>query len=140
MNRTAVAKILSLGAVTGMRSMAGPAAVAFQYGGPLRAVAAALAAGEMAADKTPFVGNRVDAVPLGGRAVMGALVGGLIARDARENVAAGAALGAAAAVAMAHVAFQARRRLPLSNVVGGLLEDAVVIAAAGSLAPSVRRV
>lgn len=139
MNRTAVAKILSLGAVTGMRSMAGPAAVAFRYGGPLRAVAAALAAGEMAADKTPFVGNRVDAVPLGGRAVMGALVGGLIARDARENVAAGAVLGAAAAVAMAHLAFQARRRLPLSNVAAGLLEDAVVLAAAGSASSWPRR-
>lgn len=139
MNRTAVAKILSLGAVTGMRSMAGPAAVAFRYGGPLRAVAAALAAGEMAADKTPFVGNRIDAVPLGGRAVMGALVGGLIARDARENVAAGAALGAAAAVAMAHLAFHARRRLPLPNVVAGLLEDAVVIASAGSASSWPRR-
>ena len=139
MNRTAVAKILSLGAVTGMRSMAGPAAVAFRYGGPLRAVAAALAAGEMAADKTPFVGNRVDAVPLGGRAVMGAFVGGLIARDARENVAAGAVLGAAAAVAMAHLAFQARRRLPLSNVAAGLLEDAVVLAAAGSASSWPRR-
>jgi hypothetical protein len=128
MTAAALTETLALGALTGMRSLSGPAVLAARRGGRLSRIVATLAAGEMVADKTAFIGNRIDAVPLAGRAVLGALVGGTIARDHRNSVLAGAALGAAAAVAMAHVAFYIRRRLPVSNIAGGLAEDALVAA------------
>lgn len=126
MNQLAIRRTLALGALTGMRSMAGPTVLAREHAGMLKNVLALLAAGEMVADKTPFVGNRIDPAPLAGRAVIGAIVGGAIAYDADENVVFGSLLGAAAAVAAAHLAFHARRSLPLSNVTAGLLEDALV--------------
>ena len=129
MRTPVVHEALVLGALTGMRSMAGPAVLAWRRGGIWPRLVSTLAAGEMGVDKTSIVGDRTDAVPLTGRAVMGAAVGGLIAGQARENVVWGALIGAAAAVAMAHVAWHARRRLPLSQVSGGLLEDAIVVAA-----------
>jgi len=134
MTRTALIDIIALGALTGMRSMAGPAALAFRHGGPVRNIALVLAAGEMVLDKAPFIGDRIAAAPLLGRAVMGALAGGLVARQVGPHVPAGAALGAAAAVAMAHVAFRARRGLGLPGIVGGLLEDAIVAGAGTALA------
>jgi uncharacterized membrane protein len=133
MNRAALTDILALGALTGMRSMAGPATLAFRQGGPLRSIAGVLAAGEMVLDKAPFIGDRIERAPLLGRAAMGALAGGLIAKKAGPHVYAGAALGAAAAVAMAHIAFRARRGLPVPGIVGGLLEDALVVGAGAML-------
>jgi hypothetical protein len=46
----------------------------------------------------------------------------------------GAALGAAAAVAAAHLAFYARRGSHLPAVAGGLLEDGIVVGAGTVLA------
>ena len=85
---------LVLGALTGMRSMSGPAILAAGRGGVLPRLALTLAAGEMVADKTEAIGDRIDPLPLGGRAAMGALVGGIIAHDRRGNRVLGAALGA----------------------------------------------
>lgn len=118
---------LVLGALTGMRSLAGPTALALPEGGMISRVATMLAAGEMAADKTSLVGDRIDAIPLAGRAAMGALVGGVIARQDDGNIWLGGLLGAAAAVAMAHIAFHLRKRLPMSSAMGGMLEDAIVL-------------
>jgi uncharacterized membrane protein len=95
-------------------------------------VASALAAGEFVGDKTSLVGNRTDAVPLLGRAVLGALVGGLVANEEQDDVVAGALIGAATAFIAAHLAFQVRTRLLPSGVAGGLLEDAIVTAAAAA--------
>ena len=133
MTQSALLETLALGALTGMRSMAGPATIAFRYGGPIRKVALVLAAGEMIVDKLPFVGDRIEAAPLVGRALMGALAGGLIAREAKGHVAAGAALGAAAAVAAAHVAYRVRQGLGVPALAGGLLEDAIVVGAGAVL-------
>ena len=138
MRSAALTETLMLGALTGMRSMAGPAALAFRRGGILKNVAAALATGEMAADKTTLVGNRTDAVPLFGRAVIGAFVGGVVAQEHDDNMLVGALIGASAAVAMAHIAYKVRRNLPASRQVGGVLEDAVVIGI-GSLYAERRR-
>jgi uncharacterized membrane protein len=132
MNRNVVRKTLALGALTGMRSTAGAAVLAFQRGGLLKNVLATLAAGEIVADKTAAVGNRIDPAPLAGRALMGAIVGGVIAHEADDTVTFGALLGAAAAVAAAHLAFHARRRLPLPNVPAGLIEDALVASLASA--------
>ena len=133
MMQSVLLETLALGALTGMRSMAGPATIAFRYGGAIRKVALVLAAGEMIVDKLPVVGDRIEAAPLVGRAVMGALAGGLIAREARSPVAVGAAVGAAAALAAAHVAFRLRQGLGGPALAGGLLEDAIVVGAGAIL-------
>ncbi len=127
MDKNALKQTLALGAVTGMRSMAGPATLALDYPGVMKTVVPLLAAGEMLLDKTGLVGDRVDAAPLAGRALMGAVVGGVIARQHRQDVLLGGLLGAATAVIFAHLAFQARTRLPLPSAMGGVLEDLVVL-------------
>ena len=120
-------RILAIGTITGMRSMAGAATLAAQRDGLLKSATAVLAMGEMAADKTTAVGNRTDTIPLTGRAVMGALLGGLIAREQNDGILLGAALGAGTAVLAAHLAYQIRTHLPLPPATSGMLEDAIVV-------------
>ena len=120
-------RAIGFGALTGVRSMAGPAALAFESDGPVKNVVGMLAAGEMIADKTPFVGDRIDAAPLAARAVMGGIVGGVVAYEADDSVLVGGVLGASAAIAAAHLAYRLRKRLPVSNPVGGAIEDAFVL-------------
>jgi uncharacterized membrane protein len=127
MNTTALRRIVALGAITGMRSMSGPAALALERDSAFRAFVPLMAAAEMVADKTSIVGNRTDPLPLAGRAVMGAVAGGLVSRDYRQNIAAGSLIGAGTAVIAAYLAYHLRRRLPLSGVLAGLAEDALVI-------------
>lgn len=135
MNRTALAGTVALGALTGMRSMAGAATLAWQHtGGTLARVAALMAAGEMIADKTSIVGDRIDPLPLAGRALMGAVVGAVVTRQAHGNMAAGALIGGATAVVTARLAYLLRTRLPLSNELAGLVEDAVVMALSAAYA------
>ena len=140
MNRASLADTLTLCTITGMRSMSGPAALALARGGISRPLLGVLAAGEMIVDKTSFVGDRTDAVPLAGRAVMGALVGGWLARERGGSAVLGGLLGAATAVAATHLAYQARKRLPFSTAVNGLIEDGIVAAVAGSYAARARTV
>jgi uncharacterized membrane protein len=130
MNEGAINKIVALSAVTGMRSMAGVAALAFAHPGVARSVMGVAAAGEMIADKTPWVGDRIDPLPLTGRVVMGAGVGVLIAVERKMNPLLGGLLGAATALITAHLAYHLRKRLPLSPVAAGLLEDGLVVAIA----------
>lgn len=129
MTPATLTRILAIGSMTGMRSMAGAATLA-RHARVLRGATALLAAGEMAADKTSAVGNRTDVLPLTGRALMGALLGGVIANEHRDNVLLGGLLGAATAVLAAHLACELRVRLPLSTLAGGLVEDAIVVGAA----------
>jgi hypothetical protein len=104
MNAITLKRIVALGALTGMRSMAGLATLALPHSGMARPVMALAAAGEMIADKTSLVGDRVDALPLAGRAIIGALVGALIAREEDQNVLLGGMVGSAAALVAAHLA------------------------------------
>jgi uncharacterized membrane protein len=134
MNRDTLERIVVLGALSGMRSMAGLATLALPRPGLARPVLALAAAGEMIADKTPMVGDRIDALPLAGRAIMGATAGTLIAREQHQNALFGAILGAAAALVAAHLAYHGRKRLPVSSIAGGLLEDSLVIAIASRYA------
>ena len=134
MTSTALRKTLAVGALTGMRSTAGAAALAAERGGPIAGLVGLLAGGEMIADKTSLVGNRTDALPLAGRAVLGAVVGGIVAHEEDANVVIGALIGASTAVIVAHLAFHARKRLPLSNVAGGMAEDALVVALGAAVA------
>jgi uncharacterized membrane protein len=124
-----IGETLLLGAMTGVRSMSGAAALARARGGALGGATALLALGEMIADKTPVVGARIDPLPLAGRAVMGAVVGAAIAHETDANRLFGALLGASAAVAAAHIAYHLRTRAPMGNMIAGLLEDAAVVAA-----------
>jgi uncharacterized membrane protein len=127
-NTFTLKRIVVLGALTGMRSMAGLATLALPHPGVARPVMALAAAGEMVADKTSLVGDRVDALPLTARVIIGALVGALIAREDDQNALLGGMVGSASALVAAHLAYHGRKRLPASSVIGGLLEDGLVIA------------
>ena len=129
MNAATMTRILGVGVLTGMRSMSGAATLFARHHSVLAPAAAMLAAGEMVADKTPFVGNRTDALPQVGRAVMGAVVGGFVAHEEGAAVWLGATIGAAAAVAATHLAYRLRTRVPLPTMAAGLIEDALVIGA-----------
>ena len=133
-NKGTLNKIVALGALTGMRSTAGLTTLAVAHRGVARSVMALAAAGEMIVDKTSLVGDRIDPLPLTGRAILGAGVGVLIAREQNQSVLLGGILGAATALVVAHLAYHARKRLPLSSVAGGLLEDTLVLAIASRYA------
>ena len=125
-------KIVALGALTGMRSMAGVATLAGSHRGATRAVMAVAAAAEMIADKTPWIGNRTDPLPLAGRVIIGAGIGMFVAHQNDDSTLLGGILGAATALAAAHLAYRIRKRSPLPSVASGLLEDSLVLAAASS--------
>jgi uncharacterized membrane protein len=139
-----------LGAIAGLRSMAAPALLAQEFEdadhmdefGPLERVFTSeataniltmLAGSEMVMDKTHFVPDRTNAIPLIGRAVMGCLTAAAFAVQRRRPLLLPAAVGAASAVAATFAAYHLRRlateRLELPDRLLGLLEDAVVVAA-----------
>ena len=129
-------KAVALGAMSGMRSMAGPAVLAInaEEQTALTRAVPVMAIGEMIADKTPFIGNRIDPLPLAGRAFMGAIVGGLIAREEDASVVLGGFIGAATAVIVAHLAYRAR--IYASDRLGssaGFIEDGVVVGMGAAL-------
>lgn len=141
----------ALGALSGMRSMSGPAALGMRLGHERpRSRAArmmtdqtvtrmlpAFAVAEMLADKLPFIPNRTDALPLAGRALMGALVGGVLARQERSSVWLGSIIGAVTAVAVAHIAYHARRyareHTALPDTALAMLEDGIVMGIGATL-------
>jgi uncharacterized membrane protein len=127
---TRLGETIALGAMSGMRSMSGPAVLAMrapEQNALTRAIPA-LAVGEMIADKLPFMGDRIDPLPLAGRAMMGALVGGYLAREDDGNVILGGLLGAATAVIVAHLAYRARIKATESlGATAGFVEDGLVI-------------
>ena len=86
------------------------------------------ATGEMVADKTPLVGDRIDTLPLTGRVIIGGLVGALVARENDQSGLLGGIVGSASAFVVAHLAYQARKRLAASSFTAGLLEDGLVVA------------
>src|SRR5690606_37133749 len=144
------AKSAALGAITGVRSMAAPALLAYELaeeGEPAPRVAAQrllsspiasrvlalLAGGEMAADKSPRTPDRTSPGPLIGRAVIGSLTAETYAASRRHQVLLPALVGAGAAVASAFAAFHVRtyvtERLKAPDKLIGMIEDALVVAA-----------
>jgi uncharacterized membrane protein len=120
-----------LGAVCGLRTFMGPAALAVRgrvRSRPARAALIAAAVGEAVADKTPFVPSRTSAPPLTGRMVSGALTAGAVAG------APGAAVGALAAAGGAVGGRKARSGLArltgLPDPLLAVAEDAAAVAAA----------
>ena len=124
-----------IGALSGSRSMLGPAVVAQSAGSPtVRTLLAVCAAGELVADKTSIVGARTEALPLAGRLVLGAAAAAASVKRHRVQA---ACAGAAGAVAAAYACFQLRRlattRLKIPNVVAGMVEDAAALGAGAML-------
>jgi uncharacterized membrane protein len=134
MTRDTMTEVLAIATVTGMRSMSGAAAMAARSRTLIRPGAVLLAAGEMVADKTARIGNRTDPAPLAARAIIAALLSARIAHRRHDSLWPGALLGAATAVASAYVAHQLRTRWPHANTATGLIEDAIVLAAATTYA------
>jgi uncharacterized membrane protein len=124
-----------LGAASGVRTFSAPAALAAhgRLGGRRgRFAVLAVAAGELAADKSPVIPDRTGPPALGGRVGAGALVGH---RVAGGSGALAAAAGAAATTFLSHRARTAlTERLPVPGAVVGAAEDAVVLCAV-ALAP-----
>jgi uncharacterized membrane protein len=129
-DRTPPAAAAALGAVTGLRSTAGPAALGLRgrWGRSGRIAALLAATGEVTFDKLPAVPPRSDLPSLTGRILSGAFTG-------REvGGASGAGAGAACALATAYGSQRLRalvgERTGLPDALIGALEDAVVIVVA----------
>jgi uncharacterized membrane protein len=143
-----------LGLVAGMRSMTAPAVLSHylsRWGvhsddptvrllaSPRTAgVLKVLAAGELVADKTPFIPSRTEPAPLLGRVFMGALCGSVVGAWRGSSQPAAAFTGAVAALGGTYLAYQLRKRAGhrtgLPDSVFAVTEDAVALAAGAHLA------
>ena len=145
-----------IGALSGVRSMAGMAAVSHGLAerpecarGRIQRVFAnarvsqtlTLAAiGEAVADKLPVVGARTDPLPLAGRIMFGALAAATVTDSRRDSRVAAACIGAVAAFGAAHLAYQMRTRLAAEGRPGpllGMAEDIIVLEGASQVVSSV---
>lgn len=132
---TELARAWAIGALSGSRSMLGPAVMA-QSALPhtARTILTLMTAGELVADKTPSIPARTDALPLTGRLVLGAAAAAGIAKRHRLQAAlAGAAGALTATYALFHLRRLATTRLRIPNVVAGMIEDAAVLSAGAML-------
>lgn len=104
----------------------------------------AAGAGELIADKLPFMPDRRNAGSVLVRATSGAICGAVLFSSEHANAALGAAVGAAAAVSGTYILFAARRALTsnrLPDPIVAVCEDAFLIglsAAALRVSPSMR--
>ena len=140
---------LLLGISAGLRSMTPLAAVAWAARGwpavagsalgfmaaPVTGyVFAALAIGELIADKLPFIPSRLQPGPLGGRIISGALTGTVAALALQGSPVVGGLVGAIGALAGSFGGYAVRRGLTvdrkLPDLPVALLEDAIAIALA----------
>lgn len=147
MNNTFL-RIVGLGALSGLRSMAGPVVLAHRLHRrppqqwphpalqhltkePFLTIARLAAGGEMLVDKLPFIPARTDPMPLTGRAMAGAVVGGVLSAVEEQPWWQGALLGGASAVAAAFAGYHARRLLTADNrlpdALVATLEDGIVM-------------
>jgi uncharacterized membrane protein len=137
----------AIGAVCGLRTFTGPATIAAAANRHVldlnrtpvawlasdHAVTAAvlLAAGELVADKLPFMPNRTEAPGLAARFIAGAICGVAIAgrRKRTQRILSGVIAGTAA-LAAAYAGVQYRKHVKLPPLAAALLEDAVAVGAA----------
>ena len=97
---------------------------------PAGALALGLAAaGEVVADKLPFVPSRLEPLPLAGRIVLGGTAGALASLAEGRTSDSGALVGSAGALlgSLAGYALRTKRLLPLPPLVVALGEDALGI-------------
>jgi hypothetical protein len=120
-------KAIRLAAVTGLRSMLGPALVAASRGRPERQALAAAAMGEMIIDKVPLVPSRSSLIGVVPRALAGAWVAKTTMEEEGENDPWAPAVGAAVAVGVGMCAplirGALRRALGVPDAAVGLAED-----------------
>jgi uncharacterized membrane protein len=149
-----VARVLGMGAITGLRSTAGPGALSRavsdgRIGGLEDTSFAALGSpgvstalrimelGEFIGDKLPLTPSRTSPLPLLGRGASGALVGAALFASEKRPAAVGSVLGAAAALAGAYAGERLRlhigERLGVPDPVVALLEDGLVLLAGARL-------
>jgi uncharacterized membrane protein len=149
----------ALGALSGLRGLAGPALLSRELAegrddpssGLARLlssdaasrVLALLASGEILADGTRFGPGRSSPIPLVGRAIMGSLTAAAYASARRGSVALPAIVGGAAALAAAFGAHHLRRlavdRFAVSDRLVEMAEDAVVVGAGRGIGRAMRR-
>ncbi len=140
-------KALGLGAISGLRSLSGPALVsraasrggldlggtrlAFLGSPRLSKALLVMALGELVGDKLPTTPSRTARPPLLGRAATGGLVGAALFVSEGRRATTGAALGSSAAVAAAFAGERLRALLVektnLPDPAVALAEDAVVL-------------
>ncbi len=145
-----VTRALGMGAITGLRAMAAPAALSravseghiegledtpFSLLGSSRVsrVLRTFEIGELIVDKLPVTPSRTSPPPLLGRMAFGALVGAALFASEDRSQAVGGALGAAAALAAAYAGeslrVQSAQRLGVPDPFVALLEDGLVLLA-----------
>ncbi len=129
-HRLGLGRAVILGAASGLRTMAAPAALAGRgrWGSTGRIAVLTAAAGEMTADKLPFIPPRSDPPALAGRAVAASVAG--------REIAGAAGAGAAAAGSLASTYVSERLRSMIVAKTGipdpavGVAEDALALVAA----------
>lgn len=129
-----------IGALSGSRSMLGPAVVAQSVASrSVRTLLSVFAAGELVADKSSTIGARTDALPLAGRLILGAAAAATSVKRHRVQAAfAGAAGALAATYAFFHLRRVATTRLKIPNAMAGLMEDAAALGAGAMLTRALR--
>lgn len=141
---------MAIGAVSGLRSMVGPAIISQAAGNrvvdvkdtPLswmsskRAgqLTAVFAGAELIADKLPFMPSRTDKPALIARFIAGAICGAAVstARRREERII-GALVGGSAAVVAAYVGFEYRKYVDLPKFAAAIVEDAIAITAGSAV-------
>jgi uncharacterized membrane protein len=138
---------IGIGVVAGLRSLTGPAVVAWAaylgwlnlrggslaFMGSIAAVAifSMLAIGELFADKLPKTPKRTAVVPLVARILLGGFCGACLCASADQSLILGAILGALGGVIGAFGGYELRRRLVSSlnvkDVFIALLEDLIAL-------------
>ena len=144
---SAYRRTLGLGAISGLRSMSGPAFVslaasngnldlegspfAFLGSSRLSKVIVAMEVGELLGDKLPKTPSRTALPPLLGRAASGALVGAAVFVSEGRRATTGAALGSTAAIVAAFAGERLRalavEKTGLPDPAIALAEDAIVL-------------
>ena len=140
--KTDLLRTMGLSAVSGSRSVLGPALVLAERrrASSWRAFVYALAAAELIADKLPVTPDRTARGPLLVRSASGGWVGATRARGGPSARAVGTLLGAIAAVAGAFAGHRLRRALnrvlgggAIGNAVTGALEDGLLLMVGAAL-------
>jgi uncharacterized membrane protein len=146
-----------IGAVSGLRTMSGPALVSeaarehridlshtpLQWLGSRHTstVAAVLAAGELIADKLPSTPSRTIPPSLMVRTISGAVCGYAVCgkSGSKSDKWLAAALGAAGALAASYAGLEYRKRVKLPKFIAALAEDAFTFAAGAAVIRAIGR-
>ena len=141
---------MAIGAVSGLRSMVGPAIISQAAGNRIVHVnhtplawmsskrsiqtTAIFAAAEMIADKLPFMPSRTEKPGLVARFISGAICGAAVSGGRkREHRIIGALVGGGAAVVAAYIGAEYRKHVELPPLAAAIVEDAVALTAGSAV-------